>query len=103
MRFPGVDNVPRHPSQLYQFAGEGVLLFIILWWFSSRPRPLGVVSGLFLVGYGVLRFIAEFFRNPDPGIFSEFVPGLTSAQILCLPMIVVGLCLFAHTCGKRHP
>ena len=102
MRFPQVDSLPRHPSQLYQFAGEGVLLFIFLWWFSSRPRPLGAVSGLFLAGYGVLRFIAEFFRNPDPGIFSGFIPGLTSAQILCFPMLAVGIYLFAHTCVKRH-
>ena len=56
---------PRHPSQLYQFLGEGLVLFAIVWWFSSRPRPTGAVSGAFLIGYGMLRFLAEFAREPD--------------------------------------
>jgi len=96
MRYPWVDDLPRHPSQLYQAFGEGLLLFILLWWFASRPRPPQMVSGVFLVGYGVLRFIAEFFRNPDPGIFSELGLGWTTAQWLCLPMIVIGISLIVR-------
>jgi len=94
--WPWIDDLPRHPSQLYQAAGEGLLLFILLWWFASRPRPPRMVSGLFLVGYGTLRFIAEFFRTPDPGIFSELGLGWTTAQWLCLPMAVVGAYLIVR-------
>jgi len=96
MLYPWVDDLPRHPSQLYQAAGEGLLLFILLWWFASRPRPLRAVSGFFLVGYGTLRFIAEFFRNPDPGIFSGLGLEWTTAQWLCLPMILIGTYLIVR-------
>ena len=65
MVFRGAGALPRHPSQLYQFALEGVLRFVILWWYSARPRPMGAVSAMFLIGYGALRFCAEFFREPD--------------------------------------
>ena len=65
MIFPNVDNLPRHPSQLYQFGLEGVLLFVILWTYALRARPMGAVSGLFLFGYGAFRFIAEYSREPD--------------------------------------
>jgi phosphatidylglycerol:prolipoprotein diacylglycerol transferase len=65
MVFPNVDSLPRHPSQLYEFALEGVLLFAILWWYARKPRPVGAVSGLFLIGYGSFRFLGEFTRNPD--------------------------------------
>ena len=65
MVFPQVDSLPRHPSQLYNSALEGLLLFVILWTYASRPRPLGAVSGLFLLGYGTLRFIEEYAREPD--------------------------------------
>ncbi|MDR0564053.1 MAG: prolipoprotein diacylglyceryl transferase [Azoarcus sp.] len=102
MRYPQVDNLPRHPSQLYQAAGEGLLLFILLWWFASRPRPLRMVSGAFLAGYGVLRFAAEFFRTPDPGIFSELGLGLTTAQWLCVPMVAIGAYLIACACSSRQ-
>ena len=91
--------VPRHPSQLYQFAGEGLLLFAVLWWFSSRPRPIGRVSGLFLVGYGLLRFLAEFAREPDAFLgFLAF--GLSMGQWLSLPMVAAGIGLFA---ASRRP
>ena len=63
--FPNVDLLPRHPSQLYEFALEGIVLFAVLWWFSSKPRPTGAVSGLFLIGYGLFRFCVEFTREPD--------------------------------------
>ena len=102
MRYPLVDDLPRHPSQLYQASGEGLLLFVLLWWYAASPRPPRAVSGFFLVGYGLLRFIAEFFRNPDPGIFSGITSGLTTAQCLCLPMIAIGAYLIARACAKRH-
>ncbi len=92
MVFPRVDNLPRHPSPLYQAAGEGLLLFILLWWFSSRQRGTGAVSGMFLIGYGVLRFLAEFFREPDHGIFGvSYV--VSMGQWLSLPMVLAGLWL----------
>jgi phosphatidylglycerol:prolipoprotein diacylglycerol transferase len=92
MIFPKVDGIPRHPSQLYQFALEGVLLFVILWFYSRRPRVTGTTSALFLIGYGTLRFIAEFAREPD-----EFLGllrwHLSMGQWLSLPMIVIGLAM----------
>lgn len=89
MVFPQVDNLPRHPSQLYQAAGEGLMLFVLLWLFAARPRGRGAVSGAFLVGYGVFRFLAEFFRTPDAGIFGlSYV--VSMGQWLSLPMIVAG-------------
>ncbi|MBK8121058.1 MAG: prolipoprotein diacylglyceryl transferase [Sulfuritalea sp.] len=92
MVFPQVDTLPRHPSPLYQAAGEGLLLFVILWLFSARQRALGQVSGMFLIGYGVLRFVAEYFREPDHGIFGlSYV--VSMGQWLSLPMILVGLWL----------
>ena len=66
--FPGAGPDPRHPSQLYEFALEGVVLFILLWVYSSRPRPTGAVGGLFLLGYGSFRFFVEYFREPDEHI-----------------------------------
>jgi phosphatidylglycerol---prolipoprotein diacylglyceryl transferase len=95
MVFPQVDALPRHPSPLYQAAGEGLLLFILLWWYSSTRRPRGAVSGMFLVGYGVARFVAEFFREPDAGIFGHSYV-VSMGQWLSLPMIVVGIILIAR-------
>jgi phosphatidylglycerol:prolipoprotein diacylglycerol transferase len=90
MIFPqAADRVPRHPSQLYQFALEGLLLFALLWWFGRRPRPTGRVAALFLIGYGLLRFTAEWFREPDR-FLGLLGLGLSMGQWLCLPMIVVG-------------
>ncbi|QPG05317.1 prolipoprotein diacylglyceryl transferase [Salinimonas marina] len=97
--FPNAGNVPRHPSQLYEFALEGVLLFIILWLYSAKPRPIGAVSGLFLLGYGVFRFIVEFFRQPDAhlGLYNI---GLSQGQLLCLPMILLGTWLIVRAYRK---
>lgn len=93
MVFPDHDMVPRHPSQLYQFALEGLLLFVILWLFARRERARGEVSALFLVGYGVFRFIAEYFREPDS--FLGLLPlDLSMGQWLSLPMIVAGITLW---------
>ncbi|MDQ5848240.1 MAG: prolipoprotein diacylglyceryl transferase [Pseudomonadota bacterium] len=94
MVFRGAGDAPRHPSQLYQFALEGVALFALLWWFSSKPRPRGQICALFLLGYGVLRFTAEFGREPD-AYLGYLALGLTMGQWLCIPLIVGGLWLFA--------
>jgi len=100
MVFPQVDNLPRHPSPLYQAAGEGLLLFIVLWLYSARRRAVGQVSGMFLVGYGVLRSAAEFFREPDAGIFGySYV--ISMGQWLSLPMIAVGLWLLLRKPPKK--
>ena len=94
MVFRGAGPLPRHPSQLYQFALEGLALFVLLWWFSSKPRPRGQVSGLFLLGYGVFRFIAEFGREPD-AYLGLLALGLSMGQWLCIPMIGIGVWLIA--------
>lgn len=91
MVFPKVDNLPRHPSQLYEFALEGVLLFTLLWLFAKKPRPLGAISGLFLIGYGSFRFLGEFTRNPDDGIFGLMTFGVSMGQWLSLPMVLAGI------------
>ncbi|MGB7298018.1 MAG: prolipoprotein diacylglyceryl transferase [Burkholderiaceae bacterium] len=91
-QMPAGENLARHPSQLYQFAGEGIALFILLWWYSSRPRPVGSISGLFLVGYAILRFLAEFAREPDD-FLGYLAFGATMGQLLCIPMFLAGLWL----------
>lgn len=90
MLFPNAGPNPRHPSQLYEFAMEGVLLFLILFIFSRKPRPLGAVSGLFALCYGLFRIIAECFREPDVQIGYLF-GGVTEGQLLSLPLVVVGI------------
>jgi phosphatidylglycerol:prolipoprotein diacylglycerol transferase len=95
MVFRHAGDAPRHPSQLYQFALEGLALFVLLWWFSSKPKPRGQVSGLFLAGYGVFRFIAEFAREPD-AFLGLLALGLTMGQWLCVPMVAAGIWLFAR-------
>ncbi len=94
MVFPqaGLPNVPRHPSQLYQAGLEGLTLFVVLWLVARRGQPLGRVSGVFLLGYGVLRFIAEFFREPD-GFLGLLALGMSMGQWLCVPMMAAGLWL----------
>ena len=91
--------LPRHPSQLYQFALEGLLLFAVLWIYGKKPRGLGQVSGAFLAGYGVLRFIAEFFREPD-NFLGLLALGMSMGQWLCVPMIVAGIALWAWGRGR---
>jgi phosphatidylglycerol:prolipoprotein diacylglycerol transferase len=90
MLFPWVDDVPRHPSQLYQAGLEGLVLFVCLWLYSSRKRPRGAVSGVFLIGYGVLRWVAEYFRTPDEGIFGLSY-SVSMGQWLSLPMVLFGI------------
>ncbi|GAA6182849.1 MULTISPECIES: prolipoprotein diacylglyceryl transferase [Alteromonadaceae] len=88
--FPNAGSEPRHPSQLYEFALEGVLLFIILWLYSKKPRPIGAVSGIFLLGYGCFRFFVEFFRQWD-GHLDLYLGFLSRGQMLSLPMIIAGV------------
>lgn len=92
--------LPRHPSQLYQFGLEGVLLFVLLWWYASRPRQLGEVSGAFLVGYGLFRFIAEYFREPDAFLGLQWLD-MSRGQWLCVPMILAGLLLWTWASRQR--
>ncbi len=91
MIFPHVDTLPRHPSQLYEFALEGLAFFVLLWIYSSKPRPVGAVSGMFLLGYGVFRSLAEFFREPGDGFIGVLTLGVSMGQWLSLPMIAVGI------------
>ncbi len=86
-------GVARHPTQLYEAMLEGVILFIILWWYSSRPRPLMSVSGLFLLMYGAFRFVVEFLREPDAHLGYLALGWVTMGQILSLPMCLAGLIL----------
>jgi phosphatidylglycerol:prolipoprotein diacylglycerol transferase len=86
-------QLPRHPSQLYQFALEGVALFLILWLFSRKPRPTMAVSGMFALFYGIFRFVVEFVRVPDAQLGYLAFGWVTMGQILCIPMIVAGLFL----------
>jgi len=98
MIFPYVDALPRHPSQLYEFALEGLMFFVVLWLYSARPRPVGAVSGMFMIGYGLFRSFAEFFREPDEGFLGLMTLGLSMGQWLSLPMVVTGvlLLLWSH-------
>ena len=105
MVFPHVDANPRHPSQLYELFGEGVVLFILMQFFSRKSRKSGVVSGIFLLCYGVIRFILECFREPDIqlGYFWHYI---TMGQLLCVPMLAIGLwCIMrqkADVIGGHH-
>jgi phosphatidylglycerol---prolipoprotein diacylglyceryl transferase len=92
---------PVHASQLYQAALEGLALFIVLWLFSSKPRPMMAVSGLFLLGYGLARFIVEFVRVPDAHLGYLAFGWLTMGQILSTPMIMVGALLLALAYRRR--
>ncbi|MEP0203858.1 MAG: prolipoprotein diacylglyceryl transferase [Halioglobus sp.] len=99
-------QLARHPSQLYQFALEGMILFALVLWFASRPRPAGAVAGLFALGYGCLRFAAEFFREPDAHLGFQALGWVTRGQILCIPMIAIGVYLLVRafkTAGTLSP
>ena len=101
-RSGALDHLARHPSQLYQAGMEGLALFVILMWYSARPRPRAAVSGLFLVGYGVFRLIAEFFRQPDDHLGFLAMQWLTMGMLLSLPMIAAGIIiiLLAYRTGR---
>lgn len=94
------EALARHPSQLYQFLLEGLLLFVLMWWWiGAKRRPWGQVSAAFLIGYGSLRFIAEYFREPDSflGLLSL---GMSMGQWLCVPMVLGGVALWVWA-GRR--
>lgn len=104
--FPGAGPLPRHPSQLYEAALEGLLLFIMVWVFSRKPRKVGAVSGLFAFGYGVFRFAVEFVRMPDVQLGYLAFGWLTMGQLLCVPLILAGawlLCRKAPVLAPRMP
>ena len=85
------DHIARHPSQLYQAATEGLILFLILWIYSSKPRPRMMVSAWFLIAYGCFRFITEFYRTPDAHIGFVAFHWMTKGQLLSIPMILMGI------------
>lgn len=93
------DNVARHPSQLYELGLEGLLLFVVVWWFARKPRPLGQVSAVFMIGYGVLRFLVEYTREPD-AFLGLLTGGLSMGQLLSLPMIAAGVVIFLWSARK---
>jgi phosphatidylglycerol:prolipoprotein diacylglycerol transferase len=91
MVFRGAGDLPRHPSQVYQFLLEGMLLFVLTWLYARKGRATGQVAAAFTFGYGVFRFIAEFFREPDAHLlWLQQSTGLSMGQWLCLPMIAIG-------------
>jgi phosphatidylglycerol:prolipoprotein diacylglycerol transferase len=92
---------PRHPSQLYHVALEGIALFALLWLLTARPRPTGFASGVFLIGYGAFRFMTEFFREPDHGIFGQSYT-ISMGQWLSLPMVLAGIALLVFA-RRRKP
>jgi phosphatidylglycerol:prolipoprotein diacylglycerol transferase len=101
MVFPQAgDMQPRHPSQLYHVGLEGLALFAILWIYSSRPRPRSAVSGVFLIGYGAFRFVTEFFREPDHGIFGQSYM-ISMGQWLSLPMIAIGIAMLVMAYRRK--
>ncbi len=101
MLFRDGGPLPRHPSQIYQFLLEGLLLFVLLWWYAGTQRKQGQVAAAFLVGYGVFRFIAEFFREPDAylGLLSL---GMSMGQWLCVPMILGGTGLWVWAARRAN-
>lgn len=104
MVFPQAGPQPRHPSQVYQFLLEGVLLFVILWLYARRERREAQVSAVFLIGYGVFRFIAEFFREPDSYLlWLQQQTGLSMGQWLCVPMIAFGIGLWVWAERRAQP
>ena len=101
MIFPGGGLLPRHPSQLYEAALEGILLFIVLWIFSGKKRPRGAVSGVFALGYGLLRCFVEFFREPDAQLGFLAFDFVTMGMVLCLPLIAIGLLFLWNAYGRK--
>jgi phosphatidylglycerol:prolipoprotein diacylglycerol transferase len=91
MVFPGAGPEPRHPSMLYEFFLEGIVLFLLVWFYSAKHRPIMAVTGLFGAGYGLFRFLVEFFRTPDAHIGYLAFDWLTMGMVLSLPMVVIGI------------
>tara|TARA_R110000868_G_scaffold380784_1_gene646969 strand:+ start:144623 stop:145411 length:789 start_codon:yes stop_codon:yes gene_type:complete len=102
MVYPQAGPLPRHPSELYEFFFEGVVLFSLLWWFSAKPRPRMAVSSLFLIAYGCFRFFLEFFRQPDPQLGFVAFGWVTQGQVLSIPMIFIG-CGMMWAAYRKQP
>jgi phosphatidylglycerol:prolipoprotein diacylglycerol transferase len=100
MVFRGAGDMPRHPSQVYQFLLEGLLLFVLLWLYARQERKPGQVAAVFVLGYGVFRFVAEYFREPDAHL-GLLALGMSMGQWLCVPMIVGGAALWAWAGRQR--
>lgn len=100
--FPNGGPLPRHPSQLYEALLEGVVLFIVIWLYSGKPRPLGAVSGLFALLYGIFRCLVEFYRMPDEHIGYLAFGWLTEGQLLSIPLILVGIALLVWAYKNPH-
>lgn len=94
MIYSHVDNQPRHPSEIYEFGLEGIGLFILIWWYAAKPRPVGRITALFLMAYAMCRIIAECFRQPDPQIGFIAFGWLTMGQLLSIPMLLLGVWLW---------
>jgi phosphatidylglycerol:prolipoprotein diacylglycerol transferase len=101
MVFSYVDALPRHPSMLYEALLEGLVFFIILWVYSRKPRPTMAVSGLYLLTYGVFRFLVEFVRVPDAHIGYLAFDWLTMGHVLTLPMIVLGSAFMVYAYRRK--
>ncbi|WP_334188364.1 prolipoprotein diacylglyceryl transferase family protein, partial [Noviherbaspirillum sp.] len=99
--WPNIDNLPRHPSPIYQALVDGVLLFIVLWLFARKARPMMAVSGVFALGYGCARFFTEYFRTPD---YEVTIAGWTisAGQMLSVPMMILGIVLLLIAYRKRR-
>jgi phosphatidylglycerol:prolipoprotein diacylglycerol transferase len=97
--------LPRHPSQLYEAALEGVALFVILWLYARRPRPVAGVSAMFLIFYGLFRFLVELVREPDAHLGYLAFGWVTMGQVLSLPMIALGIWMlwWAHRRAAGRP
>lgn len=102
MVFPQAGPLARHPSQLYEMVFEGLLLFALLWWYSSKPRRRGQVSGLFLLGYGLARFFVEFTREPDE-FLGLLTGGLSMGQLLSIPMVLAGALILWVSARRSSP
>jgi len=99
--FPYAGSLPRHATQIYEALGEGILLFLIVWIFSAKPRPPMAVCGVFLAGYGIVRFGIEFFREPDIQLGFIAFDWLTMGQLLSVPMIIIGFGMLFFAYSRR--
>lgn len=102
MIYPNAGPYPRHPSELYEFFLEGILLFTILWFYSAKPRPRFAVSAMFLIFYGIFRIIGECFREPDIQLGYIAFNSVTMGQLLSVPMVLFGIIALVWTYRKKN-
>jgi phosphatidylglycerol:prolipoprotein diacylglycerol transferase len=103
MVFPSGGPFTRHPSQLYEAFGEGILLFVVLWFIKKKVKIHGVLSAVFLFGYGFVRFIVEYFREPDAQLGLFFSGSLSMGQLLCLIMMIAGFGVLIYSRANKTP